>query len=443
MERQPYDLEEGHSSHNGHDYPLQQSAHTLIRLIRNSIQPYRTPHQDSYHASLSNIPITSPERLALASPDSPDGASVSTILYLAYGANLSKSVLDRHDIQPISQINVSAPAFDLAFDLPGLPYWEPCFSNLTPRKIPKLPIPGDPPKPPFDPPRVDYDQQGEIVGDKEKCLGLVLPPSLPPGIPSWDKGLYGVVYELTRDDYRKIIKMEGNGSLYHDILAPCIALPPPLNIPEKPPIPELPKPFIAHTLYSPRLPSLKPPGGDDGDNDGDSDNNGDDGEDDPRNKKWWQKLLLPVRRSNAGYAQPSARYLQLIRGGAREHYLPDDYQHYLARLEAYTITTWLQDVGRWLLLFTVLPFFLLILGLGFLLADKDDKVPRWLNAASAILANLAWTAYDAIFKPLFGDGERTIEEDDDDSGSGRIRDQGTVPDSPVWGNEKNALLVDW
>ncbi|KAI1462026.1 hypothetical protein F4805DRAFT_191526 [Annulohypoxylon moriforme] len=417
MGSQPDDIE-GRTGYERID-KLQQ-AYGLIRLIRNSIRPlYPSP------SNAPNIPRTSPERLALASPDSPDSSAL-TVLYLAYGANLSQTVLDRDDVIPISQINVSAPAFDLAFDLPGIPYWEPCFSNVTPRKIPKPPI--DPPKPPFDPPKPPFDPPSKSA----KYPGLLL-PSLPPSVPSWDKGLYGVVYEITRDDYRKIVKAEGGGSAYQDILTPVLGLPPPLGIPEKPPIPELPKPFIAHTLYAPRLPSLKSPG--DSDDNGSHGKDGDDDDDDPRNKKWWQRLLLPVRRPG-GYAQPSARYLHLIRHGAHEHYLPDDYQRYLAQLQNYKITTWRQEVGRWLLLLVWLPWFALILLLGFFLADKKDgKVPVWLGATSAVITNLVWKSYDVVFKPLFGDGERTIEEDDSDSM--RIRN------TPIWGNEKNALLGDW
>ncbi|KAI1088459.1 hypothetical protein F5B19DRAFT_471417 [Rostrohypoxylon terebratum] len=430
MEIQPNDIEKGHTEYGRID-KLQQ-AYGLTRLIRNSIQP-RYPHSSNTPNTL-NIPRTPPERLALASPDSSDSsdsASASTVLYLAYGANLSQSVLDRHDIKPISQINVSAPTFDLAFDLAGIPYWEPCFSNIAPRKIPKPPI--DPPKPPFDPPKPPFDPP--------KYPGSLL-PSLPPGVPSWNKGLYGVVYELTSDDYRKIVKAEGGGSAYKDVLAPVLAIPPPINIPEKPPIPELPKPFVAHTLYAPQLPSFKPPGDDDG-NAYSNDDNDSGGDDDPRDKKWWQKLLLPVHRPE-GYPQPSERYLQLIRDGAREHYLPDDYQHYLAQLQSYKITTCRQEVGRWLLLLLWSPVFALILLLGYFLADKKDgKVPLWLGAASAVLANLLWKSYDGIFKPLFGDGERTMENDDDDNDLMRIRRGGTVRNTPIRSDEKNALLGDW
>ncbi|KAI1399868.1 hypothetical protein F4819DRAFT_398079 [Hypoxylon fuscum] len=416
--------------------PLQQ-AHTLIRCIRHSIQQRSTLRRGSYPA-ISSIPRTSPERLARASPDSPDNDSASTVLYLAYGSNLSSETFFRmRGIRPISQINVSAPGFDLVFDLPGLPYWEPCFSNVAPRKIPKPPFPGDPPKNPFPPPGTISDRQEDVMAAGEGHAAMPLLPSLPPdGGPTWSKGLYGVVYEVTREDYSRIIRTEGGGSSYHDILTPCLALPPPFHVPEKPPIPELPRPFVAHTLYAPRLPDL--PGDGDGDHASSDDGDG-------KDNRWWQKLLLPVHRPEPDYAQASLRYLNLIRDGAREHYLPDDYQAYLARLQSYTITTWQQQVGRWLFMLMVLPFFALHLLLSQIFANKDGSLPRWLAAASTVLMNLIWMAYDTVFKPVFGDGERTIEEDDIASSSRRGRGIINVGNAPAWGtgSEKNALLADW
>ncbi|KAI0843089.1 hypothetical protein F5Y06DRAFT_256880 [Hypoxylon sp. FL0890] len=438
MTRQPGSIEDGDSGRNQID-PFQQ-AHTLIRLIPNYFFQPRNPWPQ-FHPPVPTIPRTSPERLALASPDSPDDASASTVLYLAYGSNLSSAVLKRRDVKPVSQINVSAPGLDLAFDLPGLPYWEPCFANVTPRKIPKPPIPGDPPKPPFDPPSAGYYGQYEISEEDEEYSGAFL-PALPPGIPSWNKGLYGVVYELTRDDYRKIIQTEGGGTAYKDILTPVLALPPPLNIPEKPPIPELPKPFLAHTLYAPRLPSFTPPSNGNRNDDNENEGSRSDGDDDPRDKKWWQKLLLPVHRPDPDYAQPSARYLNLIREGARQHYLPDDYQLYLARLQWYQITTWRQEIGRWLFLLLVLPFFAIIQGLSYFFADKEGRAPKWLGIASIVFFNLMWRVYDKVFKPVFGDGERTIEEEDDSNNYGDMR-QGGIFYTHVWEDEKSALFADW
>ncbi|KAI1408877.1 hypothetical protein F5Y13DRAFT_171497 [Hypoxylon sp. FL1857] len=394
---------------------------------------------------VSSLPRTSPERLALASPDSSDDASASTVLWLAYGASLSSTFLKRFRIKPISKVIVSAPSFDLSFDLPGIPYWDPCFANVAPRKIPKPPIPGDPPKPPFDPPRATSRERNSTRTEDGAYSGAHL-PVLPPGIPPWNKGLYGVVYELTRDDFRKIVRMEGNGNPYRDILAPVLALPPPLNIPEKPPIPELPKPFLAHTLCAPRLPFSPPSDAEGGYTWSEGYKRGD-GDDDPRDKKWWQKLLLPVRRPDPDYAQPNAHYLNLLREGAREHYLPDDYQLYLARLQWYQITTWRQEIGRWLLLLLILPYFAVVLPLlAFLrvlcsFADKNGKVSRWLSVVSIVFTHLMWMVYDKAFKPVFGDGERTIEEEDD-STRRDIR-QEDILYTRAQGGERNALLEDW
>ncbi|RYC61922.1 hypothetical protein CHU98_g4298 [Xylaria longipes] len=190
--------------------------------------------------------------------------------------------LDDRSVPPDQRV---APAFDLSFDLPGIPYNEPCFANTRPRKIPK------PPK--FPPPPYSV--------------------SSPASNPTWSKGLYGVVYEVTPEDYANIIKTEGGGQGYHDVLTPCFELPPALHVPEKPPFPDLPKPFLAHTLYAPSLPDLP----DDGDNDpkdpGENGGDDDDGDKDPRKQPWFRRLFLPVHRPNPDYAQASARYLKLIR----------------------------------------------------------------------------------------------------------------------------------
>ncbi|KAI0185976.1 hypothetical protein EV127DRAFT_463521 [Xylaria flabelliformis] len=343
---------------------------------------------------ISSIPKTSPERLALASPDNPS-ATAKTILYLAYGSNLcAETFLGRRGIRPISQINVSAPAFDLSFDLPGIPYNEPCFANTRPRRIPKPPvIPGKPPKFPPPPP---YS---------------AAPPT---SKPTWSKGLYGVVYEVTPEDYANIIKTEGGGQGYHDVLTPCFELPPALHVPEKPPFPELPKPFLAHTLYAPSLPGLPGDGGEDdpknpGKRDG-GDDDDDGGDKDPRKQPWFRRLLLPVHRPDPDYAQASARYLKLIRDGAREHALPDDYQAYLASLQSYTMTSVRQQIGRVLFMIAALPLLLLMIGLGRLLADDVGRTPRWLGVATTACMNFLWAVYDGFFKPLFGDGERTMPE---------------------------------
>lgn len=349
---------------------------------------------------ISSIPPISAERLARASPDAPPSRSADTYLYLAYGSNLSaETFLGTRGIRPLSKLNVSAPALDLTFDLPGIPYFEPCFANVALRKkMPDVPVPpGKPPLPHLPP--------------------ASLFPSLPPRGPTWNQGLVGVVYEVTAADYAEIIRTEGGGSGYQDVLTPCVALPAPIRVPEKPPIPELPRPFLAHTLFLPRRPddAPAPPGG-----------------------AWWRQLLLPVRRPEADYAQPSARYLKLIRDGAAEHGLPADYQAYLAKLQPYTITQWRQKIGRWLLALLWLPLLLTLLGLSKLTANKNGRIPKWMGAAMNILFNMVWASYDAIFMRWLGDGERTMEDEDEATPA---HSWWRLPSDEL--RETQGLLKDW
>ncbi|KAI2635502.1 hypothetical protein GGS21DRAFT_85465 [Xylaria nigripes] len=358
----------------------------------------------------SPIPRTSPERLALASDEN---TSAKTILYLAYGSNMAaKTFLGARGIRPISQINVSAPAFELTFDLPGLPYSEPCFANTRPRKIPKppVPVPGLPPPPP--------------------------PYSVAPDNgPTWSKGIYGVVYEVTPEDYATIIKTEGGGQGYHDVLTLCFVLPPPLHVPERPPFPDLPKPFLAHTLYAPALPD---PTNDDGES-GEKTHACRNGL--PKKLPWLRRLILPPHRPDSEYAQASLRYLNLLRDGSREHDLPEDYQKYLAQLQPYTITTTRQQIGRALFYVLVLPLLLIVTVVSKWIADDRGLTPHWFRLLTNALSNIAWMVYDCCFKPVFGDGERTIAERSRDAGA-RWGDKGTMIGGESVG-EKNRLLDDW
>lgn len=420
----------------------------VCTAVRNFWDGLTSPTRTQDYPPISSIPRTSPARLNRAVPTDPvveskngfipassaqavpyrSGTSdaSSSVLYLAYGSNLcSETFLGRRGIRPISAVPVSAPSLRLTFDLPGIAYQEPCFANVAPRKVPEPPkLPPDWPHP--DPPP-----------------GFQLPPgvSRPPAALSttsdrghasreWDNGLIGVVYEVTPEDYATIVATEGGGASYHEILVPCFPFPEkPPGVPEKPsPVPELPKFFLALTLCAPRIPN-KPGDGEEDDKSAladneKSDDDGDDGDDDDKNpldciKNLWKKMLLQPVRPDPDYAQPSARYLKLITDGAAEHDLPVDYQRWLASLQPYTITTRLQSIGKWLFLAVVAPWMLLYLALGKLVAGEDGRVPAWFGLAAETFFHLTWTTYDRAFKPVFGDGERTVEEDEDDGRQGK------------------------
>lgn len=316
-----------------------------------------------------------------------------SVLYLAYGSNMaSKTFLGVRGIKPISQIRVLIPELQLTFDLPGMPYVEPCFAATKPR---------DPS--PIDQDIISLDDDDEIESTGAEILSEKAPLLETREIKSagqhnhqWDKPLVGVVYEVTLADYAKIIASEGGGRGYVDVVIDCY----PFAEDYKPtdPVPNSPKtePFKAHTLLAP-------------------------GVDDALMKSssitrctqhtpsvWWD-VGLPVRPI-PGYAQPTARYLNLLVSGAAEHDLPVSYQEYLSHSRTYRITTTRQKIGKALFLLLWGPFALAILRLSKSCAGPDGRNPPWLAAFANFVFVAKWKSYDCFFKLVFGDGERTMDD---------------------------------
>ncbi|KAK5077461.1 hypothetical protein LTR70_009741 [Exophiala xenobiotica] len=172
----------------------------------------------SMRRSCHDIPIQIDQLSELSSHED------ETVLYLGYGSNLAaETFLGKRGIKPLSQVNIVAPSIALTFDLPGLPYAEPCFANTRYRPSP------------HDPPEADRPPYHKNA---------------------WKKGLVGVVYEVTKRDYAHIIATEGGGSGYHDVLVECYELndDPDVEVPLEPPG----TPFRAHTLYAHSAEPLRP-----------------------------------------------------------------------------------------------------------------------------------------------------------------------------------------
>ncbi|KAF4609417.1 hypothetical protein G7Y89_g15861 [Cudoniella acicularis] len=122
----------------------------------------------------------------------------------------------------------------------------------------------------------------------------------------------------------------------------------------------------------------------------------------------------PTLSSNhAILPEPSARYLKLITDGAEEHSLPSEYLSFLYSIRPYMITTRKQKAGQVLILAIWAPIILSFLGLGKVFADEEGKIPAWLGKLMGLVFGGVWSSYDAVFKGVFGDGERTIGEDDE------------------------------
>lgn len=187
-----------------------QSLHPGPNGHNRVFEPLPQPSRERLDASLSDAPIDADKLPSAEKLDVQE--KQKTVLYLAYGSNLcNETFRGVRGIRPLSQLNVLVPSLRLTFDLPGIPYSEPCFAN-TAAPAPDAPV---------------------TTGDYHKDR--------------WHKGLVGVVYEVTLADYAHIIATEGGGSAYHDILVDCYELPQSDTVPAIPTTP----PFKAHTLFAP------------------------------------------------------------------------------------------------------------------------------------------------------------------------------------------------
>lgn len=276
-----------------------------------------------------------------------DPSAPDTVLYLAYGSNMcAQTFLGMRKIKPLSQMNVYVPSLRLTFRLPGVAYMEPCFAN------------------------VDYrnDTSEKPDGHPDK---------------NWDGCLVGVVYEVTKPDWRNIMRTEGGGASYKEIVVPCIPLSGKTGV-------TLPETFMARTLHAPPTPDHKRPG----------------------NCGWWDRLTTGPYRPRDDYAQPSLRYIKLLRTGAQEHNLPQVYKDYLELIQPYKATHTGQKIGKAFFVLVFGPLFLFLMRVAALFADESGRTPKVLSASMTILSNMMWISYDYIFRPIFGDGERTQVEED-------------------------------
>ncbi|KAL8740850.1 MAG: hypothetical protein Q9190_006486 [Brigantiaea leucoxantha] len=348
--------------------PVPPSA-SCVKAAFSKAQITKCTTASSISSRPQDLPRTSLSRLHSSLGDLPydlsrlPTESKTTVLYLAYGSNLcAETFLNRRKIRPLSAINVAVPELTMTFDLPGFPYSEPCFANTDYSQASSLS-------------KYSYKKRLENPVSHSEETPL-LPSNKVPYRPIWPYPLIGVVYEVTLSDYAHIIATEGGGASYTDITADCYPLDKDLE--QSPHQPAGPS-FKAHTLLSPHSDKSDPP---------------------------------KFSRPDPNYAQPSARYLKLITDGATEHSLPKDYQEYLASLQPYTITTQGQKLGQLVFMMTWYPIVAGAFSLTRLFSDKDGKTPGWLAKVLGWVFWGVWVSYDNFFKPLFGDGERTIGEEE-------------------------------
>ncbi|KAI2727116.1 hypothetical protein CBS147354_3834 [Penicillium roqueforti] len=344
---------------------------------------------------------TLPEKISIQQEHgigvSESAARDETVLYLAYGSNLaSKTFREVRGIKPLSQICVLVPELRLTFDLPGIPYAEPCFAGTNYREI--SPLADDE----VELQDHETDADSEYLSEKAALMGRTQQVEAVAGCDKrqWHKPLVGVVYEVTLADYAKIIATEGGGRGYRDCVINCHAFPQPYNSSD--PVPDYPTTpaFKARTLLSPAAENARL----------ESQSRKGDTTVLPSPKlSWWYTVCLHFR-PDSDYAQPSARYLGLIKTGAAEHDLPVSYQKYLAQIKTYRITTVRQKIGKVIFLAMWAPLLIVTLVLSRICAGPDGRIPPWLVAVANITFSGVWNSYDRFFAPVFGDGERTLDD---------------------------------
>jgi hypothetical protein len=364
-------------------------ARTLTRRARrNNVGSYKRTSSERRQASFEDTPIDASSlggELQKRQSHVETGHKQRTVLYLAYGSNLcDETFLGKRGIRPLSAINVVVPSAVMTFDLPGIAYSEPCFANIRKRSSPD--DEKAPPAPPHDRP-ISEPHAPEYHKDR------------------WHKGLVGVVYEVTLADYAHIIATEGGGAGYQDVLIACHPLAEDTR--ELVPVYPTTAAFQAHTLFA-SAPASKP-------------------HPMPDSSSITTITTTTTPRADPSYAQPSARYLALITSGATERRLPLEYQDYLHQIRAYRITTTAQQIGSLLYMALWGPIFTLVLKiLAPICADKHGRFPAWLAALTRAMFATSWRSYDLLFKPVFGDGERTL---------------GEVQDLDDFGDDEKAPLV--
>lgn len=326
---------------------------SAARLAQCACEPSSNPDSKLYST-------TDPDKAAPAEPKS------ETVLYLAYGSNLSsKTFRGTRNIHPLSSINVHVPSLTLTFDLPGVPYLEPCFGNVRWRDSESESSSSSTPSL-LDSQELEVESEDKDTQNQKEDKNNN----------KWTQGLVGVLYELTPSDYAIVIATEGGGSSYQEVRVACYPLA--RDLPRLPKSPSQP-PIWGITLMDKESDSSSPL---------------------PSSKA--------ARSPHRTTAQPSPRYASLLQNGSIEHSLPLSYQKHLSLLECYRITHYRQYLGRAFYVVAFAPALLSVMLLGKMLSDKKTgKTPKWLAAIMGVASRVMWGFYEKVGRGIWGEGERT------------------------------------
>eukprot|EP01117_Protostelium_nocturnum_P008601 TRINITY_DN3085_c0_g5_i1.p1 TRINITY_DN3085_c0_g5~~TRINITY_DN3085_c0_g5_i1.p1 ORF type:complete len:337 (-),score=71.59 TRINITY_DN3085_c0_g5_i1:26-1036(-) len=247
------------------------------------------------------------------------------VWYLAFGSNMNYSALTvMRQVKPRRAFAVTVPDYVLSFDIRGLAYMEPCWASIIKLKKhgeksidskrgKKMVEGGE-----------EVEKEMSLKGreedvDKEAdrrdvwsrcCPGLPYSGAIPPQ-------LCGVVYDISEDDYRKIVVTEAGfaydnlSCAYSTIEVDCITIK----------SSEMHTSTVENQLEGELLCSSK-------------------SQNFSEPQKMRARTLMALPRSTSPNLWPNYRYMNLIRNGAKRNNLPLSYQNHLESLCFYETLTW-------------------------------------------------------------------------------------------------------
>ncbi|KAJ5107492.1 hypothetical protein N7456_004167 [Penicillium angulare] len=247
---------------------------------------------------------------------------MESVWYFGYGSNMKSSVMANRGITPLSVKVGLVPTFILTFDIFEIPYTEPSFESIA-----------------------LYPEKTEVAAE-----GVTIPP------------VHGVLYQLEREDYLRLVRSEGSGVGYDEITVEAYIL----ETQADGTVIATEECIMAQTLKA---------------------------------KYPW--------RPNPG---PSQRYMGLLLDGCKEHKLPSSYLRYLETLPVYVQAdkiSILQTTGSSLFLAFWGRVIRMLAQTTKVVVNDQGHAPLWLGWVIVGVYRLMWLWHDNIHAKIWrlGHGE--------------------------------------
>ncbi|KAL1917542.1 uncharacterized protein VTP21DRAFT_3935 [Calcarisporiella thermophila] len=298
----------------------------------------------------SALPPTSNKELS-------DNEREEHVWYLAYGSNMNSAVLTgRRKIIPAESIPCVADGYFLSFDYAGLPYVEPCFASVI-----RL----------SDPTKRVTREEAENIHNRTMCNAPFYWDEAHPKLPPT---LHGVLHKLTKRQFLRVLETEGGAGSGSDTGYLVIEI-------------ECRQYAPIHNDSVTKLSSNRVL--------------------DNGLKTISALTLIGGKRATRPNLQPSIRYLNILREGAREHGLDPSYIKHLESLRPYGTNLPLRTrIGRYFLLPALLPAILLLF--IYVLIRRHPRLKLFAAYMLYWLGQTAWFFHDNLLRFIIGSGVKDV-----------------------------------